>query len=236
MPSTGYDADDHAGAVAATLDDLGITEPVVVVGHSLGALVALRLAARHPRRVKAVVTFGPPLFRDKAEARRRVARLDAMSGLLAFDTPIAQRVCVAVRGSGSFSVPLVRLVRPELPLPIAEDALRHTWASYSETMSHVILSRSGDAWLREVRLPVTLVLGTEDHVSDARYLTKLAERYHNVRFVRVAGHGHDVPITAPSISLGEVTKALTLAAPQVSVPGHARGVAEEQPRKAPPAR
>jgi pimeloyl-ACP methyl ester carboxylesterase len=60
--------------LAAVLDADGERD-AVVVGHSLGAQVALHFAARHPARVRALVLVDP-LFRDVVVGRaRRLARV-----------------------------------------------------------------------------------------------------------------------------------------------------------------
>lgn len=56
--ATSYRVPDYAADAAVLITDL--SEPVVLVGHSLGALVALDLAAKHPHRVRAAVLFDPP--------------------------------------------------------------------------------------------------------------------------------------------------------------------------------
>ena len=77
-PASGYGPDDHADSVIASLDAIGVTEPVTIAAHSLGSLVALRIAATHPGRVRAIVAFGPPLYRDRPTARRHIAGTSLM--------------------------------------------------------------------------------------------------------------------------------------------------------------
>jgi pimeloyl-ACP methyl ester carboxylesterase len=91
-PAVTYDPDTHADAVLACLDELGFDEPAVLVAHSLGCVVALRVAARHPERVSAVLGFGPPLYRDPGQARRQLSGVGLGMRLFAFDTPLAQLV------------------------------------------------------------------------------------------------------------------------------------------------
>jgi len=65
VPSSGYTPPDVAADLAVLLNRLEIG-PVVVVGHSLGGVVATALAVEHPHRVSAVgdkstqLTGSPP--------------------------------------------------------------------------------------------------------------------------------------------------------------------------------
>lgn len=51
-----FEIDDIVEDTAALLDHLGIAE-ADLVGHSLGGMIGLRLAARHPRRIRRLVTL-----------------------------------------------------------------------------------------------------------------------------------------------------------------------------------
>ncbi|MGH7320671.1 MAG: alpha/beta fold hydrolase [Candidatus Rokuibacteriota bacterium] len=53
-PETGYSLEIHGQDLAGLLDHLGL-ERAFLMGHSLGAHIALRFAARHPRRVSRLV-------------------------------------------------------------------------------------------------------------------------------------------------------------------------------------
>ena len=59
-PPAGYEPTDYAGDVSALIASLG-SDPVPVIGHSLGALVTLALAADHANRISAAVLLDPPL-------------------------------------------------------------------------------------------------------------------------------------------------------------------------------
>lgn len=59
-PQSGYRLDDFAGDVTAFMDALHL-EHAVIVGHSMGAAVAQRLAVDHPDRVLGLVLMGASL-------------------------------------------------------------------------------------------------------------------------------------------------------------------------------
>lgn len=86
-----YRIDDYADDVAAFLQQQ-IGAPTVLVGHSLGAIIATAVAARVPQLVRAVVLEDPPLaaFRHQSlRERPEIGRFSALRELgrrgLAFD-------------------------------------------------------------------------------------------------------------------------------------------------------
>src|SRR5262245_48079273 len=55
-PDKGYSLETHGGDLGQLLDHYGL-EQAVIMGHSLGAKIALRFAAKYPRRVSKLVLF-----------------------------------------------------------------------------------------------------------------------------------------------------------------------------------
>lgn len=63
-PDSGYALRDYAADAVGVLDALEIAQ-ADVLGHSLGALIALELAAHAPKRVRRIVLEDPPSQRDE---------------------------------------------------------------------------------------------------------------------------------------------------------------------------
>ena len=61
----------YAERLWAWLDALGLTHPLTLVGHSLGALVAARAALLQPQRVAAVVLLAPAQGHARLELAQR---------------------------------------------------------------------------------------------------------------------------------------------------------------------
>ncbi len=214
-PASGYGADEHAGAVAAALAEAGVDEPVVIGAHSFGTLVALRLAVLRPGLVASIVAFGPPLYPSPEAARQRLAATGPFGGMLASESRWMRGACIWFHSHPRAAAALVRLARPGLPAPIARDATRHTWRSYSESMRRVLLPAEGAAWIGEIDVPVRLVLGAKDAIADPEFLAALARRYEHVSFRRVEGAGHDLPLTHPELCLAELRRAPAPEEPEV---------------------
>lgn len=82
-PPTVWGSEDYADAVAAAIAPFG---KVVLVGHSFGGRVAVRLAAKHPELVSGIVLTGVPLVRlvsaPKPSLGFRIVRSLARAGLV----------------------------------------------------------------------------------------------------------------------------------------------------------
>lgn len=65
--------DAHASAVIALLDELEVAD-VTIVGHSMGASLALTIASLQPHRVQALVLAEPLLVREHSELGKAIAK------------------------------------------------------------------------------------------------------------------------------------------------------------------
>jgi len=211
-PSSGYTADDHVAALVALLDELGVAGPVVVGAHSLGCLIALALARRHPELVAGIVAFCPPLYPDEATARDRIARLGWLERQLATDGRWAETSCRLVCNHRQAAATVASLLRPGLPGVIRRDGVQHTWVSYSQTFRHVLVTAEGGQWLAELQVPVELVAGTEDGVTDLAYLHRLAAELAHVTLTVRVGADHDLPLTDPTGAVATLAGAARLLA------------------------
>lgn len=195
-PADGYGPDEHADAVASALGALGVDRPAIIGAHSLGTVIALRLAARHPHLVASVVAFGPPLYPDRSEALRRIGAASPLAKAFGLPGSLAERACRWMCAHHRAAAALARWSNPGLPPELAADAVEHTWSSYSETLGRCLLTGEPATWLRNISVPVHLIAGTRDPVVDFELLDELARRHDGVRVERWDGD-HGLPLTEP---------------------------------------
>jgi len=193
-PAIGYSAQAHAAALADSLQECGIHEPVLVAGHSMGTIAGLALARYHPELVAAVVAIAPPIYRTRADARRHVRAMGPVEGMMAFDPP-AKLVCRAMCAHRELAARLAPLLRPDLPVPIARDVVQHIWTSYSESMEELILESHAPDWLSAIDVPVHLFAALDDPVTDIRFLNELTAAHQNVALTLWPDGGHDLPLS-----------------------------------------
>lgn len=162
------DAAAHIAALDAALTALGLDQrPTVVAGHSMGGCLALRWAAEHPDRVRAVVTFGAPLYLNEAEADQHIAGMGRMEALLAGDGPLPRAACAWMCRHRTIASWIVVAYRPDLPVPVARSGVKHTWSTYSGSLNGLVRDTGWYAALDTLGregIPVTLAAGSADPV------------------------------------------------------------------------
>jgi pimeloyl-ACP methyl ester carboxylesterase len=205
--TSSYDATAHAEAVRRSLESLGVRPPVLLVGHSAGALVALQLASDWPYAVVGVVAFGPPLYRSQEEARARIAGLGAHVKLFAMDGRVARWVCDAFCRNRALAADVFSTLRRDLPVELASDATLHSWTSYSRTLSKLILAGPVNDAVPRLRAPALMIVGDQDPIADAAFLAELAQRAVGVRVETWEG-GHDLPLSAPERAVQAIERFL----------------------------
>jgi pimeloyl-ACP methyl ester carboxylesterase len=204
-PPSGYTPGDHADAVAACLREAGIDQPAIVVGHSMGTLVALALLHRHPELVDSVIAISPPVYQSRADARRHVSAMSTLIRVMAFDPP-AHFLCSVMCAHRELARRLAPLMRPDVPAPIARDAVNHTWYSYVQSMEGLILSAEAPAWVAAANTPVDLVAALDDAVPDVVLLNELSAANSMVSLTLMTDGGHDLPLTRTEACLAMVER------------------------------
>lgn len=195
--SDGFSLEDHLDSLDQMMSALGADDArFVVVGHSLGALIALHWAARRSRQVNAVVLFGAPLFRDESEARRQLKKMGALESLFAQDSPLAAKSCALMCAHRRLAGFLAVALSPDLPVALSSKAVLHTWPAYRGALGIFFSDwQSALAQLQENCVPVTLAAGGKDRSQVAGLSDQLATRFSSVHSIRVSGASHILPIT-----------------------------------------
>ena len=151
----GYSVKAESGALAATIGDLGLKDPLDFVAWSFGAEVTLDFALDHPRQVRSLVLIEPPAFwvlRAKGPLDAETARVASMLQLLREDITEDQ-LAQFLQTVGFLQPGQNARVLPQWPL----------WVRHRRSLrnSPAVVSHADDAArLRAFQPPVLLVKGT----------------------------------------------------------------------------
>jgi pimeloyl-ACP methyl ester carboxylesterase len=173
--------------VPALLDAAGV-EQAALVGHSMGSLVALECAARHPQRVSRIALVGTA-FPMRVSDELLAATHD--------DEPLAQDM-VNIWSHSSYAH------YPSNPGPgfwVMGENLRLMQRQKPGVM-HVDFAAcnayaNGAAAAAQVACPALLLLGKRDSMTPPRATRELAAALKNKRIVEIAGSGHALMAEKP---------------------------------------
>jgi pimeloyl-ACP methyl ester carboxylesterase len=187
----------NAIAARAALDRSGI-ERAAIVGHSLGAAVAVLLALLHPERVAALVLVSPSANTDS---------------LYPLDVLLAQPVLGYVAGAGALvtsglllaAAPVRRRVASRMWLD--ERYLRGagrsllaptTWRAFASDQRALVSELPAlESRLGEIRAPTTIVAGSEDRVVPLSAARRLAGQILDAELVVIERATHLLPQQHP---------------------------------------
>lgn len=184
-----YDFEQVSAALRRLIEALG-GEPVVLVGHSMGGMVAQEAYARFPELVKALVLcFTSPAFAgaDTAFAREfiaaRLAPLDAGQTM----AQIAARLMPTMRGTQSDpeGLALAERVMAEVPPETYRKAVR------------MLTTFDRRRELAAIRVPTLLIAGTDDRTAPPAVMQKMAQKIPGAEYVLLEGCGHLGPMDQP---------------------------------------
>lgn len=169
----------HMSRVAA------VNQPVTVIAHSMGSLVALKLALEHPDLVSKLILMGPPpnpLPKPGSEGSHARAALVRSKGMLAVVDAITQAgTSVYVQQNNLLAIAAVRISL------LSQDAEGYAKACTALAQSaHDILD------VKSLKMPVCFVTGDEDKVSPPALCQKYSEATGggHVEVLKDVGHWH----------------------------------------------
>lgn len=145
-----YSVDDHAQAViASVLKHRRHARPLMFVGHSMGCLVAVRIATLRPDLVKRLILYEPPIYVGLPDKRRYNVRKDLYYRLYKRlieepDTNSSARLRqLLIKRTGMY-------VQPEILGP------------FLKSLQHTIMEQTTLQEMRVLRAPMDVIYGSRD--------------------------------------------------------------------------
>ena len=181
-----------AADAARVLDDRGIPA-AHVVGLSMGALVALELAARMPARVKSLVLVGGGVGGPATVTPGPAAAAGLLRSLVEDSLRERRPWPAAALFSERF-----RREHPDRVAELVAPFGRHRappWAAGWQTLAAACFSRGGS--LARIRAPTLVVHGDEDVMAPPENARRLATGIPGAELHIEPGAGHAVPLERP---------------------------------------
>lgn len=176
--------------VAESLDGaLDSFQPDYLLGHSMGALVALEVASRHPGRFRRVGIAGLPVFDTIDEGLRYIGARSSSRNQYMRNPGNGHRFCGPVHSLRYLWAPVAHLLKPGYPLPMVRSMFDHSAAAHRGGMEDIVFGGHAPRLAATVDAPVSLLHGDRDRVTPLGPVAALArERGWALRIAHGAGH------------------------------------------------
>ncbi len=176
-----------------------IGQPVILIGHSLGALVALTAIARHSDMADRLILFTLPLSRQELVSGR-VERLARQVESL-FATPLLLRPLFAiVRQPGLIRRVLTGIYqRPErvndelvdlFTRPTLERGAARTLCYLVKSRTKAEFSDVTAELIQQISIPILLLWGTQDNVLPIKWAEQILALSPQITYQAIDGAGH----------------------------------------------
>ncbi len=178
-PKKGYHVSDHVQDLREIIDGLSIKEPVLI-GHSLGGMIALQYVLENPKRVPVLLLVGTSP--NPVPSRSRSLQLSMLSLIIRISRSWAGNITKNQLFAPDPDPGLVEWVNAEslrTPTRVVLKCLK-------ALKEFNVLDR-----LSEISIPTALIRGQFDSAVDAEQLNNMLQLMPQAEYFEVANAGHD---------------------------------------------
>jgi len=198
-PHVEYTLDLYRESVRHLVEELDLAgRPLILVGHSLGDLIALEYAARYGDHLDRMALFSLPRFSDPVSAHAVFWRGSPNYRRLLNDHSLAETLAQMKRSGLELTLRYIF----RFPWSVLIDSHKFTFKSLTSTIEHCLLNYQIDRVLPRVPpIPTLLIHGEQDSVAPLSHVADLPIRYPYMRLATLRGTGHHVFLTHTKKSL-----------------------------------
>jgi pimeloyl-ACP methyl ester carboxylesterase len=195
----GYDVDDHARAVIRSIEASRIRSPVLLVGHSMGCLISVRIARLRPDLVRHLVLYEMPLYEGLPERRAYRLRLKLYQSI--YNRVIAYQPNFTVEKRRLLERAIIRMGFPP-PDP-------STWVAFTRSLDHTIVHQTTAQDIKQLRMPMDVIYGSRDML----VIRGKVQQIFGKDAINITAHtvkaGHIISVAASAFIAVRIDEALT---------------------------
>ncbi|MGB4800502.1 MAG: alpha/beta fold hydrolase [Candidatus Saccharimonadales bacterium] len=162
-----YTMDDHMRALHYTLQKLHLGPGSILLGHSLGSLLAARYASEHPKNVSRLILLSPPIYPPLDSIENRSAR--KLTGWLL-------KLYKFLHDDPRITPDSFKRLMYIAPLPRSVIRKPDTWLPFMRTLKECIEQQTILQDIEKLTLPIDICYGSLDQVVVGRNVAPLASQ------------------------------------------------------------
>lgn len=197
-----YSLNDHADAVAKTIRKLHLHQPAIIVGHSMGSLVAVAIAKRHPKLVKHLVLCSMPVYLNEITK-------DSVHSYTKRDRYINNtyfRIYEAIRLRPNFTLKNAERIKKIVGDNTSFNLNKATWIPFKKSLKNTIRNQTTINDITNIKQTIDIIYGTLDMLVIGTYLKDIAAENSHVKLHKIVA-GHELTAKYASVIVSVITKA-----------------------------
>ena len=177
-----YDLEHVSASLARLIESLG-NEPVVLIGHSMGGLIAQEAYIRYPKLIKALaLCFTSAAFAGGREFSKQF--IAARIGPLDQGETMAEIAAQLIPTMGSNS-------------KLAQQIMARVHPDTYRKAVHLLTTFDRRTELADIKVPTLVVAGSDDKTAPSAMMERMAQKIPGAEYVLLEGCGHLGPMDQP---------------------------------------
>lgn len=146
-----YSVQDHADAVVASLRRMGIRRPITLVGHSMGSLVAARIARKYPDKISHLILYQMPMYARIPRLKTKDLKRQAYLSVFRYLAEHRKVTLWYARVLGKFASRVAGFVLDE-----------KSWQPFELSLKNTIMQQHSYENLQKLTMPTDVIHGRFD--------------------------------------------------------------------------
>jgi cis-3-alkyl-4-acyloxetan-2-one decarboxylase len=190
-----YSYQEHLRYVKDVVEKNNQKLPLVLVGHSMGALLAVRYAIKNPKDVKSLVLINPALYKNAQEAKRGITS-DNIIRRMAYYGWFSKLLCkTGCNLPKSITTRVLGKFFKERNYKLLCDITDHTYESYLKSRTNIIENQQTLSEIHQLSCPVFMIT-TKNDEPIARNNALSFKKNKHVKIIEKQGT-HSFPLEDP---------------------------------------
>lgn len=189
-PGRPWDLSDYVSFVEKKLNSANIRK-VILIGHSFGGRIGIKLAAENPKLLDALILTGAPGINPVPKFK------------------VTFFLCLAKIGNVIFSLPGLSLFKNKVRQLLYKTARATDFYNTDKKMRDTfknIIKEDLIPYLRKISAPTLLIWGGQDLIVPVKIAQEMSKLINNTKLSVIPEARHGVPWTHPKIFTDEVDK------------------------------
>jgi pimeloyl-ACP methyl ester carboxylesterase len=173
-----YTPEEHTASIHRTIKSLKLKEPFVLMGHSMGSLLALQYASDYPGNVSRLIMLSTPIYNTPSEADK--ARIKWRLALYS-------KAYKYIRNNKDRTLKNAKRIS-KIPRNKSFEITEKTWIPFSKSLEECIEKQKVKENIANTNIPIDIYYGTLDQLLVKSNILMLS-KHKNVKLHPVrAGH------------------------------------------------